>query len=88
MKPRRGDDCVGYVAGLDGANLDVSGRSDAPLVLRDSNSGTLSMPMGGVCHNICKNHTATHNVSTIHTPSHPSHIIRTDVTLKQQTSIH
>ena len=55
MKPRRGDDCVGYVAGLDGANLDVSGRSDAPLVLRDSNSGTLSMPMGSVCHNICKN---------------------------------
>ncbi len=35
--------------------MDVNGRSDAPLVLRDSNPGTLHMSMGGVCRNICEN---------------------------------
>ena len=46
---------MGYVAGIGGANMDVHGRSDAALVMRDSNPGTLHMSMGGVCRNICEN---------------------------------
>ena len=46
---------MGYVAGIGGANMDVHGRSDAALVMRDSNPGTLHTSMGGVCRNICEN---------------------------------
>ena len=44
-----------YIAGIGGANMDIHGRSDAPLVMRDSNPGHLHMSMGGVCRNICEN---------------------------------
>ena len=46
---------MGYIAGIGGANMDVHGRSDRALVMRDSNPGTLHMSMGGVCRNICEN---------------------------------
>ena len=46
---------MGYIAGLGGMNMDVHGRPDAPLVMRDSNPGTLHMSPGGVCRNICEN---------------------------------
>ena len=46
---------MGYIAGIGGANMDIHGRSDAPLIMRDSNPGSLHMSMGGVCRNICEN---------------------------------
>ncbi len=46
---------MGYVAGIGGANMDIHGRSDAPIVMRDSNPGALHMSLGGVCRNICEN---------------------------------
>ena len=44
-----------YIAGIGGANMDVHGRSDCAILLRDSNPGTLHMSMGGVCRNVCEN---------------------------------
>ena len=46
---------MGYIAGIGGANMDIHGRSDRQLVMRDSNPGMLHMTMGGVCRNICEN---------------------------------
>ena len=46
---------MGYIAGIGGANMDIHGRSDKQLVMRDSNPGTLHMSLGGVCRNICEN---------------------------------
>ena len=46
---------MGYIAGIGGANMDIHGRSDHPLVMRDSNPGTLHTSLGGVCRNICEN---------------------------------
>ena len=46
---------MGYIAGIGGANMDIHGRSDRQLIMRDSNPGTLHMSMGGVCRNICEN---------------------------------
>lgn len=46
---------MGYIAGIGGANMDIHGRSDNKLVMRDSNPGTLHTTMGGVCRNICEN---------------------------------
>ena len=46
---------MGYIAGIGGANMDIHGRGNAPLVMRDSNPGTLHMSLGGVCRNICEN---------------------------------
>ena len=46
---------MGYIAGIGGANMDIHGRSDQPLVMRDSNPGTLHTSLGGVCRNICEN---------------------------------
>ena len=46
---------MGYVAGIGGANMDLSGRSDAAIIMRDSNPGTLRQSPGGVCRNICEN---------------------------------
>ena len=43
------------VAGIGGANVDIHGRSEAPLLLRDSNPGVLHTSLGGVCRNICDN---------------------------------
>ena len=46
---------MGYIAGIGGANMDIHGRSDRPLIMRDSNPGTLHTSLGGVCRNICEN---------------------------------
>ncbi|HIS94586.1 MAG TPA: carbohydrate kinase family protein [Candidatus Ventricola gallistercoris] len=46
---------MGYIAGIGGANMDIHGRSERQLVMRDSNPGTLHMSLGGVCRNICEN---------------------------------
>ncbi len=46
---------MGYIAGIGGANMDIHGRSDSQLIMRDSNPGTLHMSLGGVCRNICEN---------------------------------
>ena len=46
---------MGYITGIGGANMDIHGRSDHPLVMRDSNPGTLHTSLGGVCRNICEN---------------------------------
>jgi len=44
-----------YVVGIGAANIDLMGRSRAPLVMEDSNPGFISMSVGGVTHNICEN---------------------------------
>lgn len=46
---------MGYIAGIGGANVDIHGKADAPLVMRDSNPGTLHLSMGGVMRNILDN---------------------------------
>ena len=46
---------MGYIAGIGGANVDIHGRSDSRVLLRDSNPGTLHTSLGGVCRNICEN---------------------------------
>ena len=44
-----------YVTVVGGVNMDICGRSDAALVERDSNPGTVSMSLGGVGRNIAHN---------------------------------
>jgi pseudouridine kinase len=44
-----------YLAVLGGANVDIVGFTDVPLVLKDSNQGTLKISMGGVGRNIAEN---------------------------------
>ena len=51
----KGEMLVGYIAGIGGANMDMHGKSERQLVMRDSNPGTLHMSLGGVCRNICEN---------------------------------
>lgn len=46
---------MGYVAGIGGANIDIHGRSNAPVVMRDSNPGRLRFSMGGVMRNVLEN---------------------------------
>ena len=46
---------MGFIAGIGGANVDMHGRSDRMMIMRDSNPGTLSVSLGGVCRNICEN---------------------------------
>lgn len=46
---------MGRIAGLGGANLDIHGKSAAPIVMRDSNPGSLHTSMGGVMRNILDN---------------------------------
>lgn len=46
---------MGYIAGIGGANMDIHGKGDQSLVMRDSNPGTLHTSLGGVCRNICEN---------------------------------
>lgn len=46
---------MGYIAGIGGANMDIHGRGERQLIMRDSNPGTLHMSLGGVCRNICEN---------------------------------
>ena len=44
-----------YAAVVGGVNMDIGGRSHAPLVAADSNPGTVSMSVGGVGRNIAHN---------------------------------
>lgn len=44
-----------YVAVVGGVNVDIGGRSFAPLVSSDSNPGTVSISLGGVGRNIAHN---------------------------------
>ena len=44
-----------YAAVVGGVNMDIGGRSNAPLVAADSNPGTVSMSVGGVGRNIAHN---------------------------------
>ncbi len=44
-----------YVAVIGGVNMDIGGRSHAPLVARDSNPGKVQMSLGGVGRNIAHN---------------------------------
>lgn len=46
---------MGKIAGLGGANLDVHGKSSSPIIMRDSNPGSLHTSMGGVMRNILDN---------------------------------
>ena len=43
------------VAGIGGANMDIHGRSTAPIVMRDSNPGSMHLSPGGVNRNILEN---------------------------------
>ncbi len=44
-----------YLVVLGGANIDIVGFTDVPLVLKDSNQGILKISMGGVGRNIAEN---------------------------------
>jgi len=44
-----------YVVVIGGVNIDIGGRSDAPLIYRDSNPGRVSVSLGGVGRNIAHN---------------------------------
>jgi len=44
-----------YLVVLGGANVDIVGFTEVPLVLKDSNQGTLKISMGGVGRNIAEN---------------------------------
>ncbi len=44
-----------YAAVIGGVNMDIGGRSSAPLVAQDSNPGTVRMSLGGVGRNIAHN---------------------------------
>lgn len=44
-----------YVVGIGAANVDVHGRSKAPINLRDSNPGIMTTSAGGVTRNVCEN---------------------------------
>ena len=44
-----------YIVGIGGANLDICGRTEAPMLLKDSNIGSIHLSAGGVCRNICEN---------------------------------
>jgi pseudouridine kinase len=50
--PRRGD---GYVVVVGGANTDIAGFTERPLVQRDSNPGHVRVSAGGVGRNIAEN---------------------------------
>ena len=44
-----------YIVVVGGANMDISGRPDAPLVAQDSNPGKVRLSPGGVARNIAHN---------------------------------
>lgn len=46
---------VPYAVVIGGVNIDIGGRSDAPMVQRDSNPGSVTMSLGGVGRNIAHN---------------------------------
>ncbi len=45
----------GYVVGIGAANFDVCGRSRMPIVMRDSNPGSIVTSCGGVTRNVLEN---------------------------------
>ncbi len=45
----------GYIVGIGAANVDISGRSEEPIVMGDSNHGPISLSTGGVTRNILEN---------------------------------
>lgn len=44
-----------YVVGVGAANVDISGRSRKPIVMRDSNPSHMTSSAGGVTRNVCEN---------------------------------
>ena len=48
-------DATPYIAVVGGANIDIGGRSHAPLIMGDSNPGSLVESVGGVGRNIAHN---------------------------------
>ena len=44
-----------YIVGVGGANLDICGRTEGPMLIKDSNIGSIHLSAGGVCRNICEN---------------------------------
>ena len=44
-----------YVVGVGAANVDIHGRSRAPIVMKDSNPGHMNSSAGGVTRNVCEN---------------------------------
>lgn len=44
-----------YILGIGAVNIDLMGRSRAPVILEDSNPGSIGISVGGVTHNICEN---------------------------------
>ena len=44
-----------YIVGVGAANIDLNGASVAPIHLRDSNPGHISLSAGGVTRNVCEN---------------------------------
>lgn len=51
----RGEKMEKYVAVIGAVNVDIGGRSFAPLMARDSNPGSVTMSLGGVGRNIAHN---------------------------------
>ncbi len=45
----------GYVVGIGAANVDIHGRSKNPIIMRDSNPGSMHISVGGVTRNVCEN---------------------------------
>ena len=43
-----------YIVGVGAANADLNGASLAPIHLRDSNPGHISLSAGGVTRNVCE----------------------------------
>ena len=52
---RKGEEGMGYIAGIGAANMDIRGRGEGRLIMGDSNPGMLYTTLGGVCRNICEN---------------------------------
>ena len=44
-----------YIVGVGAANVDVHGKSRAPIVMKDSNPGSMHSSVGGVTRNVCEN---------------------------------
>lgn len=44
-----------YVLGIGAANVDISGKSKQPLIMRDSNPGFMHVSVGGVTRNVMEN---------------------------------
>lgn len=44
-----------YAVGIGAANVDICGRSKNPIIMADSNPGSMGVSLGGVTRNICEN---------------------------------